>query len=66
MQYGSGRWVFVITVFVRFAPMRGIYLLKKPGLALKNPPKKTHPKNPKKPTLKNPLKMFFLGFLDFF
>jgi hypothetical protein len=28
MQNGSGRWVFVITVFVRFAPMQGIYLLK--------------------------------------
>ncbi len=29
------------------------------GFAIKNPPKK---KNPKKPTQKNPLKMFFFGF----
>jgi hypothetical protein len=36
-----------------------------PGLAIKNPPKKTHPKNPKKPP-KNPQKMFFLGFFEFF
>jgi hypothetical protein len=35
------------------------------GLALKNPPKKTHPKNPKKRTQKNPLKMFFFGFFKF-
>jgi hypothetical protein len=40
-----------------------------PGLALKNPPKKTHPKNPKNPP-KKPTKIFFfwggfLGFLKF-
>jgi hypothetical protein len=33
------------------------------GLALKNPPKKTHPK---KTTQKNPLKMFFFCFFGFF
>jgi hypothetical protein len=32
-------------------------LVLKPGLAIKNPPKK--------PTYKNPLKMGFLGFLNF-
>jgi hypothetical protein len=37
-----------------------------PGLALKNPPKKTHPKKPKKKHLKKPLKMGFLGFFGFF
>jgi hypothetical protein len=36
------------------------------GLALKNPPKKTHPKKTKKTHLKNPLKMVFLGFFGFF
>jgi hypothetical protein len=33
--------------------IRAVKVLVKPlaaGLALKNPPKKTHPKNPKKPT----------------
>jgi hypothetical protein len=40
-----------------------IYLKQfEPGLALKNPPKKTHPKKPKKTTQKNPLKMVFLVF----
>ena len=34
-----------------------------PGLAIKNPPKKTHSKKPTQKThLKTPLKMFFLGF----
>jgi hypothetical protein len=33
-----------------------------PGLALKNPPKKTHPKKPKKTHLKNPIKIGFFGF----
>jgi hypothetical protein len=37
--------------------------LLKAGLAIKNPPIKTHPK---KPTYKNPLKMAFLGFFNFF
>jgi ATPase subunit of ABC transporter with duplicated ATPase domains len=32
------------------------------GLAIKNSPKKTHPK---KPTQENPLKMGFLGFFKF-
>jgi hypothetical protein len=32
------------------------------GLALKNPPKKTHPKQPKKTHLKNPTKNGFFGF----
>jgi hypothetical protein len=32
------------------------------GLAIKNPPKKTHPKNPPKNPTKN---VFFLGFLKF-
>jgi hypothetical protein len=35
----------------------------KSGLALKNPPKKTHPQKPKKTHLKNPLKIVFLFFL---
>jgi hypothetical protein len=36
---------------------------KEPGLALKNPPKKTHPKKPKKTHLKKPTKKcFFFGF----
>jgi citrate synthase len=34
-----------------------LVFLNKAGLATKNPPKKNH--------LKNPLKMFFLGFLKF-
>jgi hypothetical protein len=34
-------------------------------VGFKNPTQKTHPKNPKKPP-KNPLKMFFLGFFEFF
>jgi hypothetical protein len=39
----------------------------KTGLALKNPPKKTHPKKPKKTHPKKPTKnVFFLGFLSFF
>jgi hypothetical protein len=33
-----------------------------PGLALKNPPKKTHPKKTKKTHLKKPTKNVFLGF----
>jgi hypothetical protein len=38
----------------------------KPGLALKNPPKKTHPKKPKKTHLKKPTKSgFFWVFLNF-
>jgi hypothetical protein len=41
----------------------------KAGLALKNPPKKTHPKKPKKKPPKKPTKNdfleFFLGFLKF-
>jgi hypothetical protein len=41
----------------------------KAGLALKNPPKKTHPKKPKKNHLKKPTKnvffWFFLGFFKF-
>jgi hypothetical protein len=41
-----------------------------PGLALKNPPKKTHPKKPKKTHLKKPTKngffWVFLGFFEFF
>jgi hypothetical protein len=32
------------------------------GLALKNPPKKTHPKKPKKFHLKKPTKNGFWGF----
>jgi hypothetical protein len=37
-----------------------------PGLALKNPPKKTHPKKPKKTHLKKPNKNgFFWVFLNF-
>jgi hypothetical protein len=37
-----------------------------PGLALKNPPKKTHPKKPKKNHLKKPTKnVFFWVFLVF-
>jgi hypothetical protein len=39
--------------------------LKKAGLALKNPPKKTHPKKPKKTHLKNPLKVGFFGYFKF-
>jgi hypothetical protein len=41
-------------------------LLGRTGLALKNPPKKTHPKKPKRNHLKNPLKMDFFGFFWFF
>jgi hypothetical protein len=37
-----------------------------PGLALKNPPKKTHPKKPQKNHLKKPTKnVFFVGFFKF-
>jgi hypothetical protein len=40
------------------------------GLALKNPPKKTHPKKPKKTHLKKPTKngffWVFMGFFKFF
>jgi hypothetical protein len=32
------------------------------GLAIKNPPIKTHPKNPQKTTKRNPLKWVFLIF----
>jgi hypothetical protein len=36
------------------------------GLAIKNPPKKTHPKKPKKTHLKKPTKnVFFVSFLIF-
>jgi hypothetical protein len=46
----------------------------RPGLAIKNPPKKptqkthqkTHPKKPKKNHLKKPLKCFFWGFFKIF
>jgi hypothetical protein len=42
----------------------------KSGLAIKNPPKKTHPKKPKKTHLKKPTKngffWVFLGFFKFF
>jgi hypothetical protein len=39
----------------------------RPGLALKNPPKKTHPKKPKKTHLKKPTKNgFFWVFFGFF
>jgi hypothetical protein len=42
-------------------------LVKESGLALKNPPKKTHPKKPKKTHLKKPTKSgFFWVFLGFF
>ncbi len=34
----------------------------RPGLALKNPPKKTHPKKPQKTHLKKPTKNGFFGF----
>jgi hypothetical protein len=37
-----------------------------PGLALKNPPKKTHPKKPKKTHLKKPTKSGFFGFFGVF
>jgi hypothetical protein len=36
------------------------------GLALKNPPKKTHPKKPKKTHLKKPTKSGFFWFFGFF
>jgi hypothetical protein len=38
------------------AYVTGCLYLRHPGLALKNPPKKTHPKKPTQKTQKNPLK----------
>jgi hypothetical protein len=41
------------------------HLHNQAGLALKNPPKKTHPKKPKKTRLKKPTrKLVFLGFFE--
>jgi hypothetical protein len=37
-----------------------------PGLAIKNPPKKTHPKKNKKTHLKKPTKNGFFGFFGVF
>ncbi len=44
-----------------------LWILRKAGLGIKNPPKKPHPKNPtQKNHLKNPLRMFFFRFSGFF
>jgi hypothetical protein len=46
--------------------MKGIRIRMEAGLAIKNPPKKTHPKKQKKIHQKKPTKnVFFLGFFGF-
>jgi hypothetical protein len=52
-------------IYVFFFFLKRVSL--KAGLALKNPPKKTHPKKPKKTRLKKPKKTHpQVGFLGFF
>jgi hypothetical protein len=40
----------------------GSFNVRQAGLAIKNPPKKTHPKKPKKTHIKKPTKNEFFSF----
>jgi FHS family Na+ dependent glucose MFS transporter 1 len=58
----ANRALIEATVVALLALLFFLYVGLEAGLAIKNPPKKTHPKKPQKTHLKKPTKNVFLGF----